>query len=846
MNQLTLVLFKPDAGAKIQKEFFAEIKKAGLSVACIGEKFTFTPALLEEHYGHVKKYDGGAQIFAGIENFLLKPDAFCTPLAISGEDAIATVRKIIGPTRMATWGLRKTSESATKDSPKNYVHASGNPAEAKQELARFFPNRQFVVEKDLEKMLNPKSIAIIGASAKQGSVGYEVLKNLVVNNFNGGLYPVNLNETELQGLKCYKNITEIPDPVDLAVIIVPAKIVATVMEECGAKQVSAAIIISAGFKEVGSEGAALEKQVIATANKHGIAVLGPNCLGALNTNKDINMNATFAPAAPVPGEIGFASQSGALVAGILNILPTLNVGVSQMVSLGNQSDTTAAKLMEFWAKSDDVKQALFYLEGVVNPREFKRQAEILVQKKPIIVVKSGRSSEGSKAAASHTGSLAGGDRAVSALFDSCGIIRETSLKDMFNTALTLGKCPVPKGGRVCIVTNSGGPGVLATDMIVAEGLEIAKLSKKTQDALRASLMPQAAVGNPVDVIASASPEQYRSALDLCLQDPAVDMLLVIYLYVAGRNDIAILQQLNEFKQKYPTKPIVGVFMTAQDFAEKIAAEVPHNDIPYFAHVEEAVAGMKRLHERSTYLGACKAKTPAFTCDKTAAAQIINAATERFKTPEGAGANNTLTTYESLEVFRAYGMPLPKYALIKTEDDLNQHENRVGYPCVLKISSYTESHKSDIGGVVLNIQNREQLTSEYRALAAHKGLEGVVLMQQVKGSREFVAGVSSYEELHMLMFGIGGIFIEAFNEVGFTILPLNANSCNKLLANKKVKNLLGAVRGMGAVDETKLRETLYRINQLVADFPNTSELDINPLMVDKSGNLFVVDARIALK
>jgi acetyltransferase len=697
--------------------------------------------------------------------------------------------------------------------------------------------------KNLKEMLAPKTIAVVGASAKVGSVGNDILKNLVDTKFVGSVYPISLKETEICGLKCYKSVADVRGAIDMAVVVVPAAIVNGVIEECGKKKVKAAIIISAGFKEIGGAGVEIEKQVMATAAKYGITILGPNCLGAINTSKTVNMNASFAPAKAIVGDVGFASQSGALVAGILNILPTLNVGVSQMVSLGNQTDVAASDFMKYWNTCDEVKQALFYLEGVKNPKEFKLQATALSVKKPIIVVKSGRSSEGSKAAASHTGSLAGGDRAVGALFDSCGVIRETSLKDMFNTALVFSKCGIPNGNRVGIVTNSGGPGVLSTDLLVEHGMEMAPLSGDTQTKLRGCLMPQAAVGNPVDVIASASVEQYKSAIELTLKDPNVDMLLCIYLYVSGRNDIAVLKLLNEYKKKFPNKPIVSVFMTASDFPDLIKTEIPDNSIAYFAHVEEAVYGMKRLYERATYLKNINGKVPTLTVNKAAAQAIIKGAEKRF----GNGINRTLTTFESLEIFKSYGLPVPPYAIIKGEGDLKANEKRVGYPAVLKISSYETSHKSDVGGVVLNIQSYEQLVAEYKRISAIGGAgDGVVLMQQVKGSREFVAGVSTYEDLHMLMFGIGGIFIEVLNEVKFVVLPLNNHSSKQLLNSQKIKKLLGEVRGMGATDEKKVNDLFYRIDKLVADFDNIDELDINPIMIDKAGNLFAVDARIALK
>ena len=707
------------------------------------------------------------------------------------------------------------------------------------------------MKKNLQAVFCAKSVAIIGASKKLGSVGNEILKNIVNNKFSGSIYPINLNETEIMGLKCYPSILDVKADVDLAVIIVPAKIVPNVIDECGKMKVKSAIIISAGFKEVGKEGAALENLVLEKAEKYGITLIGPNCLGAINTNPLTSLNTTFAPLPPIRGNIGFASQSGALCSGIINLLPTLNVGLSQMVSLGNQADITANDLLSYWQDEKDVKQALFYLESIKNPSQFKKEAEALTAKKPVIVVKSGRSNEGAKAAASHTGSLAGTDRVQQALFDTCGVIRETGLRNIFNTAFVFDKCPIPKGNKVAIVTNAGGPGVLATDEIIESGLKLSELSEKTKAELKAKLMPQASVHNPVDVIASASVENYEDAIEAVLKDKNVDMLLVIYLYITGRNDITILQQLNKFKEKYPNKPIVGVFITEEDFNERVKSEIKENSIAHFSYVEEGVLGLKRLYERSVYLNNLKIKAPVIEANKQIAEKIIEKAEKRFK--QESASNKTLTTFESLEIFKSYGLPLPKYSLIKTEKDLLTQADKIGFPAVLKISSYNLSHKTEVGGVIVNILDKNQLVEEYRGLIERirkvdtdSGLEGIILMQQIKGSREFVAGISSYEDLHMLMFGLGGIFIETLNEVEFTILPLNTNGCEKLVSGKKIGKLLGSVRGNQPIDTDKLKRILFTLDRFVSDFKQIAELDLNPIMADKQGNLSVVDARIALK
>jgi acetyltransferase len=638
------------------------------------------------------------------------------------------------------------------------------------------------------------------------------------------------------------------------VIAVPASVVPETLEQCGQKGIGGAVVISAGFKETGN--AELERSIVEIADKHGIALIGPNCLGVINTHSGINLDASFAPLLPQEGEIGFASQSGALCSGIINLLPTLNVGLAQLISLGNQGQTGAAEIISYWGNQRDVKQILLYLETISDGEAFKTAATAAAKTKPIIALKSGRSDVGAKAAASHTGSMAGADKYAEAIFESCGVIRENNLKDAFNTAQAFSKCALPKGKNVCVVTNSGGPGILAADRLSELGLRVVSLGENTKNSLRAFLAPQASVNNPVDVIASASREQYYNAMDTVLGDPDVDMMLLIYLYITGRNDVNIVRDLNQLKDKHK-KPICAVFMTADDFPALMRRDRLVPAIPIYNFPEEAALSLKRLYDYAKRAAFDKSRDPlaldiksamqkSRTCKyNTAAAQkIIDTCKQQ---------NRKLSTFESLEIFKCFKLPLVPYSLITNESQVTKTCNQIGYPLVLKISHPNLSHKTDIGGVILNIKTPEQALESYKKIIASiesagelDGLEGIVAMKQVTGKREFIIGTSHDPALgKFMMFGLGGIFTEAFKEVKFTPLPLTAWGASKLL-DGKVAKFLEPLRGDSAVNTRALFGVFFNICALMTALPKVTELDVNPLMADKDGNVFAVDARIGLE
>ena len=702
------------------------------------------------------------------------------------------------------------------------------------------------MNRDLFKLMHPSSVAIIGASTKAGSVGNELILRATEARFTGRLVAINPKADEICGVPCYPNIGAVPFVVDTAIIAVPAPAVLGVMQECNAAKCKNVVIISSGFKETGEVGKAMENQIREYADENDMVVVGPNCLGIINTDSKFNLNACFAPLQPTVGSIGFATQSGALASGIINMLPSLKIGLAQMISLGNQCQINSIDALRAWENDDKIKVILMYLESIPNEQEFREVATRISLKKPILVIKSGRSARGAKASVSHTGSLAGDDTTVNGLFASCGVIREIDLRDLFSAAQVMSKCPVPRGENLAIITNAGGPGIMATDSASDFGINLANLTDETKAKLRSVLSPAASVNNPVDVVASATAEQYEKSAEILLDAKEVDILFVIYLYITGKNDIRIMEALERLKQKHSEKPIVAMLLTTTNFDRELSEALPNCSIPTFDSIANAMLGVARLVERKRYLDERGTEEKVnLKVNKEATAQILAEAK--------ADGISQLTTLQSLQIFANYGLPTPKFGNAQSIADAKRIANKIGYPVVLKMSSKTVTHKSDVGGVVTNIKSEAELIEHWTRLMDRlreakiiETLDGVVVMQQIKGaSRELVAGIVNKNGTHQMMFGLGGIFVEALKEIAFRPCPLTPLDATKLIDSTKAKNILGNLRGNSAADKTELRDCLLKLSQLVTDFPEINEIDANPIMISEKGEISVVDARIVL-
>ncbi|WP_297611443.1 acetate--CoA ligase family protein [uncultured Sutterella sp.] len=695
----------------------------------------------------------------------------------------------------------------------------------------------------LDSILKPRAVAVVGASTRPHTIGSDLLKRLIEFGFKGGIYPVNPKGGEIEGLKAYKSVEDLPDGVDLAVIVVNASRVLEAIDQCHAKGIKGLVVISAGFKETGAEGAKLELELLERVRAHGMRMVGPNCLGVVNTNPEISLDACFAESLPVAGDIGFVSQSGALGGGILNILKDLNLGFAQFVSIGNQADVNAETALEYWENDPEVKQILLYMESIPDPVNFRRLASRISKKKPVLALKAGRSAAGASAASSHTGSLAGGDRAADALLKQSGVIRELSLRELFSSAKVFANCPIPKGDRVAIVTNSGGPGIMATDAVCGHGMQMAQISDETKAKLREFLPAAASVKNPVDMIASAPLEHYRRTVETVLADPEVDMVMVIYLPFLGLKDIDVAQALMEIRAAHPEKPIVGVFMTTSEFFSKLSEMKV--TVPFYMYSEEAADAMKRLNDQRLWMARPEGEFPELPED-------TNRVMEIFRTAASEGRRE-LTTRESLDVLDAAGIRICRSGMAHSEDEAVAVAQKTGYPVVMKMTSKTTSHKTDVGGVRVGIASEEDLRREYRDLIGKleakgllEGLEGVLIQEMVKSKRELVTGIATDPQFGpMVMFGLGGVFVEVLKDVAFRLAPLTDIDAKDLIHSVKCVKLLEGARGFTPAQMEKVEETLLRISQLAHVHRFVKELDINPLMIsDKDGEPIAVDARIA--
>lgn len=696
---------------------------------------------------------------------------------------------------------------------------------------------------ELDPIFRPRSIAVIGASREENTIGREVLENLVKFGYTGVVYPVNPKADVIFSIRAYPSVEDIPDDVDLAVIAVPAAHVPDVMEACGRKGVGGAIIISAGFRETGPEGEERERRLAEIARQYGIRVIGPNCMGVLNTDPDIRMNATFAYTRLPAGQVALISQSGAFGLIIFEHTESIGLGMSKFISLGNRMDVTTNDLLEMLEEDEATRLILLYLESFGDPREFPTIARRISRKKPIIAVKSGRTIAGARAASSHTGALAASDVAVDALFEQAGILRADSIPTLFDYAQALAYQPLPKGDRIAILTNGGGPAIIATDAVVGAGLVMASFSGETIRTLESFLPPEASVNNPVDMIASAGPEEYRRAVAAILADEAVDALIVIFVPPIASDPVAVAKAVSEASVGID-KPVLGCFMGSERVAHAIE-ELERNRIPAYKFPESAarsLAAMRRYH-RWTQRPVAEART--FDVDRARARRAIE------------GRTGFLDMGAVSELLGVYGITIPPFGIVRSPEDAWAEAERLGYPVVLKALVRGVTHKTDIGGVKLDLRTSYEVKGgfyeiidslERGGLDPEKDLEGVMVQRMVHGGKETIIGVVQDPMFGpLVMFGMGGIYVEVLKDVAFRIPPLTDLDARELVESIRGYPILKGIRGDPPSDVEATIDVLQRVSQMVVENPEIVEMDLNPFVIFREGEgTTVLDARIRVE
>ena len=678
-------------------------------------------------------------------------------------------------------------------------------------------------ERSLDKIFSPRSVAVIGASRKRDSIGWALLHNLVMGEFQGAIFPINPHASSIHSLKAYPRIGAVPDPVDLAVVMVPRDLVLPVVDECIAAGVGGLVTITAGFAETGDEGAALERRLRDRVRVAGVRLIGPNCMGVINTDAEVALNATFAPTPARPGTVGFVSQSGALGVAILNAAADLGIGLTQFASMGNKADVSGNDLVEYWEEDPETRVICMYLESFGNPRKFTEIAKRASRKKPILVVKSGRTAEGARAASSHTGAIAGTDVTVSAFLEQCGVLRADTIDELFDVARALDRCPLPAGDSLAIVTNAGGPAIMASDSCVNRGLVMAELAPATVATLRSFLPAEASFGNPVDMIASANEESYARALTAVLEDDAVDMVMVVNVTPLLSNPIDILDQVAEVARGH-RKPVVAVMMATEEFYDEVRTR---DDLPpVYRFPESAARALVQLARYAAWRRRPEeAPEEPFQVDDEEVARLLAATGEGYLPPA-----------DATRVLELYGVPVAAERTTAAEPGAAAAAaEELGYPVVVKAVAPGLVHKSDVGAVRVDVRNAEELAralSEIEAAVGDAGhrVEGWLVQELLRGGHEVIFGVSTDPRFGpLLMFGLGGKYVEVFRDVRFGVPPLARGEAAAMVRGIRGLPLLKGVRGEAAADLELLEEVLLRLSQLVQRHPSILELDLNPFL-----------------
>jgi acetyltransferase len=731
------------------------------------------------------------------------------------------------------------------------------------------------MDRGLNPLFRPQSIALIGISRNKITLGREILKNLLDFEFHGKIFLINPNVDVINCMKTYSSVCDVPDHVDLAVIVTPRHLIMDIVDECGKKGVRGLVIISAGFKEIGAEGAELEGALVDRIRSYGIRMVGPNCMGVMNLHPSISMNATFSPVKPLVGNISFVSQSGALGAAIINYATQLGLGFSMFVSVGNKADVDVSDLLDYWKDDENTKMILLYMESFGNPSEFTRIARSITRHKPIIILKSGRTTAGARAALSHTGALAGMDLALDALIEQCGVLRVSSIDEMFEVANSFALQPLPPGNRVAIITNAGGPGIMAADACVSNGLDVVELSKRTRERLRKKLPFQAAITNPVDMIASANALSYRHVLRVILEDERVDAVIVIFVIPpVEMNPDEVAKTIAEVSYGY-SKPVLCCFMGSEGMMSGAEA-LTRRGIPTYQFPESAANALAFMIKYRTWKEKPQGEVRTFDVKTDALKGMLENAKREGR--------ERLTSDEVHTLLSSYGFRFPRSKSCGDVTEALSAAEDIGYPVVLKMDSRGVVHKSDFGGVVLDVRGERELKEGFSQIrrnyldAVRSGAlqpyeidtrpddteeskgkkEGgddipaaecrITVQEMVRGGKEIIVGMSHDPVFGpLVMCGLGGIYVEILKDVAFRVHPITDLEASEMIRSLRGYPILLGARGEEGVDIDGIIEYILRLSQMISDFPVIDEIDVNPFITFANRTDFrAVDARIKIR
>jgi acyl-CoA synthetase (NDP forming) len=691
----------------------------------------------------------------------------------------------------------------------------------------------------LDALFRPKSVAVIGASTKELSIGNRIVKNLIDFGFKGSIYPISLKADEILGIEAYKSILDVPGNVDVVHMVIPSKFVPQAIDECGDKDVKFVILNGGGFAEVGPEGAAIQEDCLANAKKHGIRIFGPNCQGIINTDPDVRAYCNFTFTKPDPGSISIVALSGGVAETIHQAFSEMGIGTRMYASNGNACDITIPEILSYYGEDDGTRVILLYVEGLRDPETFLEVAREVAAKKPILAMKAGRTEEGAKAAASHTGGLAKEDLATDLIFEKTGILSFKDEDELCQAAVAFSSQPIPRGNRVGMITNTGGPAVIATDVLVNAGSKIPPLSEKAKTILREKLFPEATVDNPIDVLATAGAEQFRVALDVVMDEDQLDSVFLNFVTPFFVDTESIAREIVEVS-KEKMKPIICNLMTdKRQWAETVEI-LKDGDVPYYSFPSTAAKVLTALTKyneiRTREIG--DAKT--FDDMNREKAEIV------LRKAKDAG-REFLSATEVYEILDAYHIPIADWRIAANAEEATEAAAQIGFPVVVKADAETIVHKSDVGGVAVDLWDSDSVHSVVEEMEERLEAESpkFLIQKYLPGGQEVIIGAKAEEGLgHIVMFGMGGIYVEIMKDVAFKLTPVTAVEAQEMISSLQAAPLLKGVRGEKGIYEEGIIEIIQRLSQLVSESPVIEELDLNPIVAYED-QVFVVDARISV-